>query len=68
MESGQTPGIRVTDLPAGRYAAYVNCGALLVEKGNVDRDRQARRVAAYEVVAPPAASGLSLPLGVFGSA
>ncbi len=67
VESGQTLGIRVSDLPAGRYAVYVNCGALLVEKQNVTVTGKSGGTPRTDVVAPQPSSGLSSVLGAFGS-
>ncbi|WP_035753186.1 hypothetical protein [Gordonia alkanivorans] len=66
VEAGQTRSIRVTDLPAGRYAVYVNCGALQVHKENVTVTGKPGGTPRTEVVASPP-SGLSSALTLFGS-
>ncbi len=62
-----TSAIRTTGLPAGRYSAYLNCGALQVSKQNLTVSGSTSGTPTSILVAPQRESTLSSALDLFGS-
>ncbi|MFE0748312.1 hypothetical protein [Gordonia sp. NPDC058843] len=62
-----TSAIRTTGLPAGRYSAYLNCGALQVSKQNLTVTGKSSGTPTSVLVAPERGSSLSSVVDIFGS-